>query len=373
MAKLRFYRVPTNIAWAASGSISQELSPIPFSIGGMYIQSRLNVTTTSATNYNDYWDRFIATLSLTGQVFGSNRTFLGLTNMRLPYHLMRRELRNFSPSRPTVIPDSTTSGLYQFGTLLHFGCQPFKANGDFNWMDMTAGIPPTQKGQLTLGGTWGAAAALGSANVTINSGNAVIWLYGVQQEAGDQLADYTVRAWPVWSMTSPTPTATSTGFGTPYNVTSGNYLRDMSLMLTRGSGYPRDNQVLRDVRLFSQLENRPIIEFGGQGAAGDASGGDYAIAEQWTQLGQAKPTDSSLVNGVPSVATAQGSDLGLFHFRLIDYSNKVHPLYGADLRHISTGDLRIDWGVGNVTTIALDLLYQRYELNPENPLNVGLV
>lgn len=372
MAKLRFYRVPTQLTWSASGTITQELSPIPLTICGMAIQTRLNVTTTSATNFNDYWDRVIATLSLTGQVLGQNKTFFSFTNMRLPYHFFRRELGRYSPRRPTVIPDSTTSGLYQFLTLLHFGANPIKANGDFNLMDLSAGIPPTQTGQLTIGGTYGAAAAMGT-NVTINSGNVDIYLYGVQAEGGDAIADYTPRAWPVWSMTSPTPTATSTSFGTPYNVTSGNWLRAIALMYTNGDNTPRDDQVLRDIRLYSQLENREIISFGGQGAAGSASGGDYAIAELFTQLGIVHPSDTSLVNGVPSVAIANGADPGLIYLRLVDYSNRVHPLYGADLRKITTGDLRIDRGVNDAVGISEDLFYQRYELNPEHPSNVGLV
>lgn len=373
MAKLRFYRVPTKPAWSASGTISQELSPIPFTIAGLFLKCNTNITTTTATNYNDYWDRMIATLSLTGQVLGQNKTFFSLTNMRLPYHLMRRELGRFSPRRPTVVADSVTSGLYSFATILHFGCNPFKPNGDFNPMDMTAGIPPTQKGQLTLGGTWGAAACFGSANVTLNSGALEIYAYGVQSEPGDPIEAFTARAFPVWSMTSPTPTATSSTLGTPYNVTSGNYLRNIALMYTRGSGYPRDNQVLSDIRLYSQLENREVISFGGAGNAGDAAGGDYAIGEEWSQLGMVHPSDNGSTLGVPSVAPLQGSDEGLVFFRLVDLSNKVHPLYGANLKNIATGDLRIDRGVNNATTIAEDLLYQRYELNLENPLNAGLV
>ena len=373
VAKLRFYRVPTKVSWSASGTISQELSPIPHSIAGLLIKCNTNITTTTPTNYNDYWDRMIATLSLTGQVLGQNKTFFSFTNMRLPYHLMRRELGRYCPRRPTAVAVSITSGLYQFATLLHFGCNPFKPNGDFNWMDMSAGIPPTQKGQLTLGGTWGAAACFGSANVTLNSGALEIYAYGVQSEPGDAIADYTPQAFPVWSMTSPTPTATSSTLGTPYSVTSGNHLRTIAIMLTRGDGYPRDNQTLRDSRLYNQLENREIISFGGAGNAGDASGGDYAIGEQFSQLGVAVPTDNSATLGVPSVAMAQGSDLGLVFFRLVDYSNRVHPLYGADLRRINTGDLRLDWGVNNATTIALDLLYQRYELNVEHPANAGVV
>lgn len=373
MAKFRLYRVPTRPAWSASGTITQELSPIPFSIGGLLLKCNTNITTTTATNYNDYWDRMIATLSLTGQVFGQNKTFFSLTDMRLPYHLMRKELGRFSPRRPTVVADSVTNGLYQFLTLLHFGCNPLKPNGDFNWMDMSAGIPPTQTGQLTLGGTWGAAACFGSANVTLNSGALEIYAYGVQSEPGDAVVDYMPRAWPVWSMTSPTPTATSSTMGTPYNITSGNHLRNIAIMLTNGSGDPRDNQVLRDIRLYSQLENREVISYGGAGNAGDAAGGDYAIGEEFSQLGVVFPSDNGSTLGVPTVAMAQGSDEGLVFFRLVDLSNRVNPLYGADLRRINTGDLRLDYGVNDATGIAFNLLYQRYELNPENPLNAGLL
>ncbi len=370
MAKLRFERVGTQVSWSASGSISQECSPVPFTVTGIMLVAHMDITTTSVTNFNDYWDRAITRLTLTGQANGKSKSFLDFSNMRLPYHHSRFHLLQCAPKRPTVIAGSATNSLQQFAYYFHFGVQPFK-NGRLNMMDLTAGIPPTAKGQLTLGGAFSAAANVLGTNVTINDGDLDIWLVGVQEEPGDPPALYMPQAFPVWSMTTPTPTATSGMFATPYNVTSGDFLHSLTIMTTNGTNAPRDDQVLNSVRLYFQKENRPIITFGGRAGASDAAGGDYKVAELMSQLGlaAAPPSDDNSTLGAPAVTAV--ADEGLFQFRLADYTTKVHPLYGADMRGIATGDIRMDMGVNDATGIALDVLYQRYELNPEHPANAG--
>lgn len=367
MARLYFQRVPTTVAFAGSGTISLELSPVPATVCGLIVIVRTSITTTTVTAFNDYWDRIISRLNLVGQVGSENKTFFDFSNMRLPYHWSRRMLGRFAPRRPTITADSQSSAvLKQIAYVIHFGTNPVKPNGEPNWMDLTAGIPPTQKGQLTLGGTWGAAAAPGT-NVTVGTDSLLeVYLYGVRDEAGDNSM---VQAYPVFSMTTPTPTATSTTWGTTYNVTAGNFLKMLAIMQTNGTNAPRDNQVLNSLRLYHQLENRPIIEFGGRAGSSDSGGGDYQIAELFSQLGIIVPSDNNATLGVP--AWTDSYDEGLVFLHLSEYSNRVHQLYGADLRKVATGDVRLDWGVADATGIALDVLYQRYELNRAHPANAA--
>lgn len=374
MAKLRIYRVPNQVAWSASGNINQELSPIPFPITGVMLILNVDITTSGGpTNYNDYWDRIISNLSLTGFANGQNKTFFQFSNMRAAYHLSRFQLRDFAVQRPTFVANSQTNNLMKIAYFWHFGTRPFKNSGEFDHMDLSAGIPETQKGQLTLNGTWASGTnVVGSATSTTNDADMDIYLFGVQAEPGDA-APPIPQAFPVWSMTTPTPTATSTIFGTPYNITSGNFLRALMVMGTRGLTYPRDQQIFNSLRIYDQRENRDVVSFGGRAGAGDAGGGDYIAAEYITQLGlNAAPRSDDVRQGTVALpSNSQPTDPGLVYFKFSDYTTRVHPLYGADLRGVATGDYRLDMGLNNVTTIATDVVYERYELNPLHPANAA--
>ncbi len=363
-------RVPTRVAWAASGAINLELSPVPFTITGMVIDLYTDITTTTSTNYNDYWDRMISRLGLSGTIEGKNRTIFDFSNMRVAYHDSKFNLKHFAPRRATAVPDSQTNYLRQFSYYIHFGVNPILPNGEFNWFDLTAGIPPVQTGQLTLTGTWGAAAALGSA-ATVNAGYLEVHLVGVQLEDGEDASKAMLMALPSWSMTTPTPSATSTTFGTSYSIPGGGFLRSLMMMMTNGTNAPRDDQVLNSLRLYDQFGNRPIIEWGGRAGASEASGGDYKIAELFAQMQLAGAPYGEDLNGTIGVPVLTGlvDAEGLVNFPLHRLSDTVHPLFGANMNRVNTGDLRLDYGVADATGIQLDILFKRYELNPAHPAN----
>lgn len=371
-------RHPNQIAWATGGTISQELSPKPFTITRMAIIVRASVTTTSATNYNDYWDRIISRLSLTG----AGKTFFDVSQMRLLYHFTR--FQGYAPRRPDKVADSITTGEQYFMYILHFGTSPtifdpVTRRYVDNPYDLTAGIPPVSTGNLTLGGSFAANTAMGS-NVTIADGDLDIYFCGVRPEAGDSPAAYLPKAFPVWSMQSPSLAATSSAFATQHNLPAGDYLRSILVMLTNASNDPRDDMVLNSFELYNQLENQSILKFGGQ--TGDPD--DYKAAEMLLQYDPSKnvpPTDNVTTNmdaiasgGTPAVNVVGGpaSDSGLLPIDLTKVAYRGHPDYGVDMRSVATGDLQLRYGVSDATGVAMHVFYQRYQLNPAHPANGGL-
>jgi len=375
MAIRRLERVATQVSWAASGSINLELAPKPYTITALVLILRPSVTTTTATWLNDPWDRIISTLSLSG----GGRSYLSFTNLRAAYHFTRfqlgRLLRGYK--RPTVVGNSATTLVNQFAYVFHLGSKPAGADGEWDPWDLSAGIPPVSSGNLTLQGTFAAASAMGT-NVTTADCDFDVYLFGVQPEPGDPPSLYLPKAFPAWSMQSPTPTATSSAFGTQHNVPAGHLLRAALVMLTNGTGAPRDDSVLNSFEVFYGLENRQILAFGGQ--AGSVL--DYKAAEIISQLevGGWPPSDdvttaltayASTSPGVPAIT--QPADSGLIWLPLYKFTKvgKGHPLYGIDLRRVATGDLSFRYGVSDATGVTMDVLYQQYDLNPEHPDNAG--
>ncbi len=356
----RQQRHPNAATWSAAGQINLELAPKPFCITRMGLWVELNVTTTTATNFNDYYDRAISRLSLTG----NGRTYFDFTNMRAAYHFTR--FGGYGLKRPTVLADSSTTLVIHFGYLFHFGVAPKRINPasgcvEDNPFDLTAGIPPVEAGNLTLQGTWGAASAMGT-NVTINSGEMHVYLWGVN---GAQ-----PQALPEWSMQSPTPTATSSAFATSHNIPAGNFLRSLLVMTTNGTNSPRDDSVLNSLRFYNQKEGQTILEYGGQAGAV----ADYKPAEAFQQfpINGWPPTDNvstamTALTGTAGVPSILGvTDSGLVPIRLFEFTG-AHPLYGLDLRNVATGDYQLQYGVSDATGVTLDIVYEKYSGNRAHP------
>lgn len=357
MPKLRQETHSTSQAWAASGSISMELSPKPYTITRLGLFMKADVTTTSVTNFNDYWDRLVANLSLSGR----GNTYFDFRNLRIAYHGER--FRGVAPRRPTVIAGSQTNAIQWFGYVFHFGVVPMKFNPntgkyDDNPYDLTGGIPPSDKGNLTLTGAFAAAGAMGT-SVTINNAPMYVQLWGVQAQPGDDPAAYLPRAFPNWQMRTPTPTATSGAYATQDNVPAGDFLHTMVVMMTNGSNAPRDDGVLGSFKIYNQLEAYDVLQFD-----------QYKIGEMASQL-QLSPvapySDDGSTLGVPSLN--QVSDEGLLFLPLHEQAVTGHPLYGVDLRSVATGDLQARYGVDDATGITLDFLYYKYKLNMDHPAN----
>ena len=368
MARPRFERHPAQVAWAASGNINVELSPKPYTITEMVLIVRASITTTTATNFNDYWDRLITRLNLTG----GGKTFFDFANMRVPYHLSR--FGGFAPKRPTVVADSATTLVQHFAYVFHFGVAPWRVNPatgkpERNPFDLTAGIPPMGSGNLTLGGSFSAAATILGTNVTITDGDIDVYLFGVQPEAGDLPAAYLPRAFPSWSMESPTISATSSAFASSHDIPSGHFLHSALVMLTNGTNSPRDDSVLNSLRVYNQLEAREILAYGGQTGAV----GDYKAAEIISQLEMLGYPPSDNVSTAMTAATGTAgvpaltspSDSGLVWLPLYKFAPRGHPIYGVDLRAVASGDLKLQYGVSDATGVTMDVAYQKYALNPE--------
>lgn len=358
----RFERHPVQVSWAASGTINLELSPKPFTITRMAIIARPSVTTTTATNFNDYWDRGIANLSLTG----NGKTFVDFRNLRAAHHFAR--LAGFGMHRPPVVADSATTLVQQFGYMWHFGLNPA------NPWDLTAGIPPVDSGNLTLQGAFAAAAAMGT-NTTITDMDLDVYLWGVQPEAGDAPASYLPQAFPAWTMRTPTPAATSSAFATQDNIPAGDFLHDMLVMLTNGSNSPRDDSVLNSIQVYNQLDNRTIISYGGQAGAVL----DYKAAEILSQYGRVMPLSDDVSTAMTAATgtagsaniNADGANSGLIWLPVADFAVRGHPVYGVDMRRVATGDLQLRYGVSDATGVTMDVVYRKYSLNPSHPANAG--
>lgn len=371
MAKPRLEYHNSAITWTASGSINLELAPKPYTITRMVLIHRLDMTSTTITDLNDPWDRVISRLALDA----AGRTIFNFTNMRVAYHMGR--FIGCQARRPQRLADSLTTVIQQFATVVHFGVAPWKINAagmiEDNPFDLTGGIPPMGAGNLTLTGTFGAAAAMGT-NATINSGQVDVYLFGVQPAEGDGPLAYQPRALPSWSMITPSIAATSSAGGDGTNVPAGDFLHSILLMATNGTGAPRDDSVLNSLELFQQAENRSIIKYGGQtGVIGDVKAAE--IISQINRLNWAPSDDVTTAmtaiasGGTPGTLTVNAgpSDAGLIWLPVNQHAWGGHPLYGIDMRNVAEGVLRIKYGISDATGVTLDALYRKYQLNPAYP------
>lgn len=355
-------RHPVGITWAASGAINLELSPKPYTITRMVLVARPQFTTVVATWDSDPFDRIINTLSLNG----GGETYFDFRNMRVAYWQSKyalHHLKNYK--RPSTIGDNLGPFVHQFAYVFHFGTQPRDDEGNDNPFDLSGGIPPTGTGNLALQGGFNAALAMGVA-VTINACPIDVYLYGVRPEAGDSPADYMPKAIPHWTMETPTPTAVSSAFATSHNIPAGNFLHSLMVMQTRGATAPRDDSVLNSFRVKYALEGRDIFSYGGQTGAIL----DYKAAELLSQLevGGWPPNDNvstamTAQTGVSAVPSILGmADSGLIWVPLHKYLKfgRGNRDYGADLRGINTGDLKLEYGVSNTVNVAMHVAYRKY-------------
>lgn len=366
MAKRQTLRHPVQATWSANGSISVDLSNKPSTMTGMWLIVRPNLTTSAAPGtYNDPYDRIISNLTLSG----AGHTYLQALDLRTFAYSQRHFLQTLAPKRPSALAASQSNQTPQFCYYIHFGVAPIvfnPATGAYteNRWDLSAGIAPSTGGNLTLTGTWGAAAAPGS-GYTINSAVMDIYLDSVLPEAGDAPEAYLPRALPAWLQTQPALAATSGAFGTFENVPVGSLLYSVTAMTTAGANAPRSSAVLNSIRLQDVLGSNTVAEFG----AG-VSAADSVSAEIITQQGDAFPlADDPASIGTFTVGTQ--SDPGLIHLDVNQYAVRGDPIYGLDLRRVGTGAVQIQYGVATTTNAALNFFYRRYDYNMAHPANVG--
>jgi hypothetical protein len=360
--------VQGNVAWAASGNISKDLSPQPITITRMDVIMRTDVTTTGTPgSYSDPWDRTIATLALNG---AAGQTYLNMTDLRLPYHHTRLVAPWTAPKRPDAPGASQTNRLKQIHYRFHFGFQPML--WDERWkqwvdnpFDLSAAIPPAAPGNLNLAGTFGAAASGGSGWTVNVTGDCILEVYltGIQADAGDPPWLYQPRYVPAWTMVSPTLSGTSSAFQTSYQIPSGGFLHSATMMLLRGANNPRDDQVLNSIQLYDNRALRPVITYGGQ--AGSQK--DYKAAEFLSQcrMGGWPPSDTNAAAGqittafvVGQIGVQDNSDMGLVHF-------PIHQVLSEQRRTSEAGaDFQFNYGINNSTSATLEFFFRKYLANP---------
>jgi len=102
--------------YSASGNINEDLS-VPYTITRLAVFVDVDITTTSQTLFNDYWDRIITSLSLATPT----RTFFNFTSMRAGMHSQRFRLGPLAPRRPDPAGNDLTAQPFRFVYLFHFG------------------------------------------------------------------------------------------------------------------------------------------------------------------------------------------------------------------------------------------------------------
>jgi hypothetical protein len=343
-------------AWSSGGTFSVELSPTPGTITGIYIVVRPSLTTTTVTAFNDAADRIIANMSLTG----GGRTYFSFTNMRAAHHWARQ--RGHGMRRPTQYADSLTTQQttdLEHGYWIHFGKKLRQVRDGrvvLDPWDLSAGIPPLSKGNLTLQGTWGTTNAPGT-NVTILSGTAFdIYYFLVTGAAGDADSAWLPQASPRFEMSSPTPSATSSLLSTTYNIPSGDWLAGLFGMTTRGANAPRDDGVLGSVELYNQKTGQSVWR-----------SDRYTATEMMSQalnpaaVGALWPPADINASALMTPGVNANKDEGIFYLPTDLLAAMGHPVYGANLAQAATGDLQLRYGVANATTVTFDVLTEKYQ------------
>lgn len=349
--------------WEAGGNISVNLGAVPGTITGLHIIMRAKLTTGASTTWrDDPWDRIIRNLSLTR---GPTALFAA-DNMRHFFHFLRARQPFTAPRRPGHVPNSSTNVERFIHYPIYFGLAPVilnPATGALmpNKFDLTAGIPPTQGGDLILQGSFAPANALGS-GITIVDGDLYIYVDQVKPDPGDRPEDWLPMAQPVWSSSSPNLGGTSTAFGDNTEVPGGAWLRRIHAMLTNGADEPRASDVLNSLRLYNNRNSQSIISYGGEANVVE----DYKPAELMSQLAFAstkQPSDDGSPLGEPSEAAYV--EPGIVDFPLDQYAREDRggsPAYGYNLTNLNSGDLRLHFGISDATDSLLRLMWERYEI-----------
>jgi hypothetical protein len=343
--------------WSSGGGFSLELSPTPGTITGLVIVVRPAVTTTTVTALNDMYDRIINTLSLTG----GGRTYFSFTSMRACSHWAR--FRGHGMPRPSQMADSLTAQQtddMNFAYWLHFGKKLRQVRDGrvvLDPYDLSAGIPPLSKGNLTLQGTWGTTAAPGT-NVTLLAATTFdVYAYVVSQNGSEPSGMWLPAAAPRFEMASPTPTATSSLLQTTYHIPAGDGLSRVKHMSTRGAGAPRDDGVLGSLELYNQKGGQSIWRTDRYKASEIITQAlnPSAVGKLWPP----SDNDASALLATPSIGA--NADEGLVYLPADILAAGGHPVYGAPLGQVATGDLQLRMGVTNATTVTLDVVTEKYQ------------
>lgn len=359
----------------ANQPVTIDISNKPYTITSLVAVVRADVTTGAAPGtLDDPWDRIIQSLS----VWVAGKAIVTYTDMRVAYYQSHCHLDVLAPRRPDPPGASATNFRRQFAYVFHFGTVPQRIRGQggsiegFPW-DLTGGIPPARtNAYITF--TWGASNAPGS-GWTVNPATEVeFYAFGVQPESGDPPESYLPRAIPFWFHETPAIAGTVQPRGAYYNIQNGMFLRSLQLLTYLGTGSPRSDQVLNSVVLRDDFRNIELVTIASTNDARVSKAAELITEEYFAGNGWPPvfdPTGATL-----SAATGIGreSDMGLIHLPLYLFATKgqLSDLYGFDLRGAQTGQLKIYYGIANAAGATLNVIYTKYDLNPEHPANAGL-
>lgn len=332
--------------FTAAGQINLELSPKPYTITEMDILLKVTTTTSAApgTAY-DPWDRLISSLSLSGK----GKPYFNFGDMRVA----RAASRFIASSMPVPSPlaASVAAGIRYYGYHFHFGLNP---NDPF---DLSAGIPPSSAGNLSLTGVWGAD-AFGGTGYSSTAAVMDVICHGVQAKEGESDAGIMPRAIPLWSHQVITPSGTSSLFSSIANVPSGDFLHDIGVVSYLGTGQPRSSAMLGSIQLYNQLQSQELFRTDTYRSAETAIQGQYLKdhSRDWTT----QILDGALAFDTPAISNV---DAGLMWIPVAEQTAGGPMGYGADLRNVSTGDLQVRYSVLSVTNVAtLNLFFRKYQL-----------
>lgn len=350
------------LAWSASANYNLALDLIPFTLTELIIEVNLNVTTSSLPGaYNDGWDRVFSTMSL-------NRggiTYMGFLDVPTAHHAMRYHLGSACPGRPAAQGSSQAAQTVKYYYKWHFGTSPWKVNPVNNRIyydpfDLTAGVPKSDKADLTLQGTFAAANCIGS-GYTINSGTITPYFRGVTNLPGQSVLAAAPLAFPAWEqkdVSSDLASATS-NFATSEDFPIGDYLYATLLALKSGTNAARDNAALNNLAIWDSAGNRQIWV-----------ANDWDTVEEVTQgavIG-APPMDDGTTLNQPSIAHSTDKGLGWFSFREI--ASAPDTDLGLILTGVQKSILQWRFGVGTVTTGKMYIHNMKYVRNAARPSQI---
>lgn len=341
MAVKRTQVFQTTDAFVQGGAISHEFAPIPYTITRVDFEITANVTTAGAPGTTQDWIwRLIRSLSLTTPL-GNHIAFGDLR----PAHF-ENKCRWPGKFHTGAAPGATQAGFVRRAYLrCDFGVNPADP------FDVTGGIP-AHTPNLTLTGTWGAAANLG-AGYTINAGTVLSTkFYGILPESDNEAVP---RGIPVLSTVQPQPTVNTASLGYTVNWPKAHYLHSLVIMPALGV-YPADNRsdsAVSDVGITLPVQANQQRYYA-----------PWSFARQQEQDYAVKDDDGTTF-GVPTIAPE--AEVGVLYLPIYKMVAGGSSLYGADNRQAAEGDTQTAFGIANSANLSLWHFLRQYDLNPAAP------
>jgi len=359
--KIEGVQESSTTTFTASASINTALDLLDFTTTEMRVRLHLNLSIASASGIiQDPWDRLIAPFAI---VADRNNFYASFDDM-VQLHQFNR-FAGVGEKRITL-PASASSVDYYIEYVLHFGRRPYKMNAqgrlEYDPYDLTAGIPPQAKGQLSVTGTWGAATCMAASGVTINSADFSIRYWGLAPLPGDgaSASFFLPKAVPQWSTRShdnDVGSATSP-FSVPEDVPTGDYLccvmhQTGTKSATTGLLTDRTDTCLNNLRLRDTKQQHDIFSDSSWTAL-------VQEAQENTRGFREAPPGEGAVAG--TIATPQLWEPGMYWKDFSRDGSNTDGLYGSPQDGVPTGRLQWQAGAATLSNAAWRILYIKYRM-----------